>query len=311
VAGNETGVTSFQLDTKSEGLTLDTLRKALAQAQAARLHILAQMRNALAGPQQMKDTIPRILEFVVPEAALGKIIGPKGKTIQGLIESHGVVNINLDDSGAMEGATVQVESFDNAKNEVPITCSHSADTNPNHTRPTRYSYNDTRARQEAKAAIMQLVEDAKEGDGRRGGGRGRRDGDKDRSVEPAGPAPEPGLIYRDCLVKGVHSFGVFVQVTPGHEGLIHVSELDVKRVPDPVAAGFEAGQKLDVKLIGRNDKGQLRLSRRAVLMRDDGCKTADLHAVGERVVAVSIPIPVSAATEAAYGVVPACETGTE
>jgi predicted RNA-binding protein with RPS1 domain len=33
-------------------------------------------------------------------------------------------------------------------------------------------------------------------------------------------------------------------------------------------AGFEVGQKLDVKYIGKNEKGQMRLSRRAVLMRD-------------------------------------------
>jgi len=163
---------------------------------------------------------------------------------------------------------------------------------------------------------MQLVKDVNEGDSRRGGGRGRRDGDKG----PAGPAPEPGLIYRDCVVKGVRNFGVFVEVTPGHEGLIHVSELDVKRVSNPESAGFEAGQKLDVKLIGKNDKGQLRLSRRAVLMRDGGAGP-DAKADGGGTVAVTVAVavatlnPVSVAAESAYGDVPApapeAETETE
>jgi predicted RNA-binding protein with RPS1 domain len=38
------------------------------------------------------------------------------------------------------------------------------------------------------------------------------------------------LSFRDCEVKGVHSWGVFVEVLPGREGLVHVSELDTVRV---------------------------------------------------------------------------------
>lgn len=66
----------------------------------------------------------------------------------------------------------------------------------------------------------------------------------------------------------MHAFGVFVEVVPGHEGLIHVSELDTKKIANVEAAGFAVGQKLDVKCLGKNEKGQLRLSRRQVLMRD-------------------------------------------
>ena len=35
---------------------------------------------------------------------------------------------------------------------------------------------------------------------------------------------------RDCVIKGVHNFGVFVEMLPGYEGLVHVSELDNKKV---------------------------------------------------------------------------------
>eukprot|EP01038_Epipyxis_sp_PR26KG_P009558 gene9558-12871_t len=112
VAGNETGITSFQLDIKSEGLTLPILNKALLQAKAGRLSILNTMKNVLSTPRKIKDTVPRILEFSVPPEVLGKVIGPKGKTIQMLIETYGVTNINIEDDGS-----IQVESFSEEKND--------------------------------------------------------------------------------------------------------------------------------------------------------------------------------------------------
>jgi polyribonucleotide nucleotidyltransferase len=159
VAGDDKGITTFQLDIKTEGLTIGILENALMQAKRGRLKILKEMNAALSEPRKMKDTIPRILEFKVPPEALGKIIGPKGKTVQTLIETHGVVNINLEDDGS-----VQVESFSSEKNE------------------------------EVKAAIMKIVEEGAGG----GGGRGKRDGegkDKKEKVE-LGPPPEVGIIYR-------------------------------------------------------------------------------------------------------------------
>ena len=37
------------------------------------------------------------------------------------------------------------------------------------------------------------------------------------------------VIIRDCEIKGVHAFGIFVEVLPGYEGLVHVSEIDIKK----------------------------------------------------------------------------------
>jgi len=79
---------------------------------------------------------------------------------------------------------------------------------------------------------------------------------------------------------GIHSFGVFVEVLPGHEGLVHVSELDVKRVTS-VEASFAIGQELDVKNLGKNEKGQLRLSRRAVLLRDSTATVTGAQVIAE------------------------------
>jgi hypothetical protein len=97
---------------------------------------------------------------------------------------------------------------------------------------------------------------------------------------------------RECEIKGVHNFGVFVEVLPGHEGLVHVSELDTKRVSSPEGAGFAVGQKIDVKCLGKNDKGQMRYSRRAVMLRDAPTPSASGG--------VSVVNSISAAAEAAY-----------
>lgn len=65
---------------------------------------------------------------------------------------------------------------------------------------------------------------------------------------------------------GVHPFGCFVQLFPGKEGLVHVSELDIARVND-VEASFKIGQRMDVKVMALKDqKGKLRLSRKAALL---------------------------------------------
>lgn len=229
VAGNETGITTFQLDIKSEGLTISILENALMQARRGRLKILEEMKAELAEPRKMKDNIPRVISFSIPPDALGKVIGPKGKTVQSLMETHGVNNINLEDDG-----TVQIESFSSEKNEA------------------------------AKEAILKIVSETND--------KPKRDradkGDKDKEPkEPLGPPPEEGIIYRDCEIKGIHNFGVFVQVLPGYEGLVHISELDVKKVASPEKE-FVPGQKIDVKYLGKNEKGQMRLSRRAVMKRD-------------------------------------------
>jgi predicted RNA-binding protein with RPS1 domain len=121
--------------------------------------------------------------------------------------------------------------------------------------------------------------------------------------EPEGPPPEVGVIYRNCVVKGVHNFGVFVEILPGYEGLIHISELDIKKVLSPEKAGITVDQKLDVKYLGKNEKGQMRLSRRVVLLRDAGKDTGEPPAAGEGAAAASAavaPKVTAASAEASY-----------
>ncbi|CAI7811750.1 unnamed protein product [Closterium sp. NIES-53] len=86
-------------------------------------------------------------------------------------------------------------------------------------------------------------------------------------IEGLTMVPEVGQIYRDCVVKTVVPYGAFVELKPGKEALIHVSELSTVRLNKP--EDFVAvGDTLDVKILEINARGQLRLSHKAVLLEE-------------------------------------------
>ncbi len=80
--------------------------------------------------------------------------------------------------------------------------------------------------------------------------------------------PEVGKIYRNCEVKKILEFGCFVEIFPGVDGLCHISELEVGRVAT-VNDVVKEGEKIDVKLLEINGRGQMKLSRREVLLEED------------------------------------------
>ncbi|XP_027352842.1 probable polyribonucleotide nucleotidyltransferase 1, chloroplastic isoform X1 [Abrus precatorius] len=80
--------------------------------------------------------------------------------------------------------------------------------------------------------------------------------------------PTIGDIYRNCEIKSIAPYGVFVEIAPGREGLCHISELSSGWLPKAEDV-FKVGDRIDVKLIEINDKGQLRLSHRALLPDTD------------------------------------------
>ena len=74
---------------------------------------------------------------------------------------------------------------------------------------------------------------------------------------------EEGKIYTGKVVK-VEDFGCFVELWPGCEGLVHVSQLDIKRVDKPSDI-VKIGDEILVKSLGYDKKGRLNLSRKDVL----------------------------------------------
>jgi len=75
--------------------------------------------------------------------------------------------------------------------------------------------------------------------------------------------PEMGKVYMG-KVKKVTTFGAFVEIIPGQEGLVHISELDFKRV-HKVEDVVNVGDEIQVKVIGIEPDGKIRLSRKATL----------------------------------------------
>ena len=74
--------------------------------------------------------------------------------------------------------------------------------------------------------------------------------------------PEVGKIYTDRPVMSVMDFGAFVQIMPGKDGLVHVSEMSEQRVNNPRDVVKE-GDKVTVKLVGIDERGRLQLSMKA------------------------------------------------
>jgi len=80
--------------------------------------------------------------------------------------------------------------------------------------------------------------------------------------------PEVGEIY-EGTVKSVVPFGAFVEILPGKEGLLHISEIDWKRI-EKVESVLHEGDKVKVKLIGIDERnGKMKLSRKALIKRPE------------------------------------------
>jgi len=185
--------------------------------------------------------VPKMARFSIAADSIGKVIGPGGRQIRAVIEDFNLVNMDVAEDGS-----IQLTSMESDK----LT--------------------------EAETFVKALVA----GGGSGGGGRGKRE----PRPKYQGPEPEIGLVYKG-KITGIHSWGVFVEILPGAadgsypglEGLCHVSELHVERVRN--CEGFVNSlnvEELEVKYLGINDKGQLRLSRRAVLEENLGLPPRDM-----------------------------------
>ena len=81
--------------------------------------------------------------------------------------------------------------------------------------------------------------------------------------------PEVGEIYKG-KVKSIVQFGAFIEIMPGKEGLLHVSEIDWKRIENPESV-LKVGDIVEVKLLEVDQRsGKLKLSRKALLPKPEG-----------------------------------------
>ncbi len=87
-------------------------------------------------------------------------------------------------------------------------------------------------------------------------------------VETIAKDPEIGAIYKGKVTR-IMSFGAFVEIAPGKEGLVHISHLDVKRV-ESVESVVQVGDEVIVQVLEIDDQGRINLSRRNALIEIEG-----------------------------------------
>lgn len=199
IAGDENGITAFQMDIKVEGITTQIMKSALAQAKLGRVHILRKMLEACPKPrEEMSSFAPRIEVMQIKPSKIGIVIGPGGKQIRAIIEETGV-QIDINDSGLVSIASTNSEAME-----------------------------------KAKQIIHNLTAEV-----------------------------EIGKTYTGRITSIV-PFGMFVEIF-GKEGLCHISEISHQRIQNIHDTPFREGDTIDVKVLDINDRGQIKLSHKALL----------------------------------------------
>lgn len=99
VAGTRAGITAIQMDTKTHGIPLETVKETLAQALKARLQVLGVIETAIAAPRtELSKWAPRIESFRINPDRIRDVIGPGGKMINEIIDQCNV-EIDIEDDG--------------------------------------------------------------------------------------------------------------------------------------------------------------------------------------------------------------------
>jgi polyribonucleotide nucleotidyltransferase len=199
VVGTGAGVTSLQMDIKIDGVDKGIMGRALEQAKAGRLHILAEMNKGIAEARaEISSYAPKYHVHKINPDKIRDIIGPGGKIIKELSAEYDA-KIEVEDSGLVKIFTGNGSNFDGLL-----------------------------------ARIKELTAE-----------------------------PEVGAVYQG-VVKTIKDFGAFVEIMPGTDGLVHISELDKSRV-GKVTDIVQEGDEIEVKVLEIDSRGRIRLSRKALL----------------------------------------------
>jgi polyribonucleotide nucleotidyltransferase len=119
VAGTDDGVTGMQMDVKVDGLTIEILEKAFAQARDARIHILKTIKATLPAPRTaISPFVPKIRQFKIDPSKIGTVIGPGGKMINGLIEKYALAGIDIEEDGGVFVSGMDLEKVEAAVAEI-------------------------------------------------------------------------------------------------------------------------------------------------------------------------------------------------
>ncbi|MEH6608766.1 MAG: polyribonucleotide nucleotidyltransferase [Halioglobus sp.] len=215
VAGTAEGITALQMDIKIEGINEQIMEIALDQAQAARLHILAQMNEVMPTARTVtSENAPSMVILKVDSDKIRDIIGKGGATIRSITETT-TATVDIDDDG-----TVRVFGQNMA------------------------------ARDAAVAMIEEITAEA-----------------------------EIGAVYKGTVARIV-DFGAFVNILPGKDGLVHISQIANERVEN-VTDHLSEGQVIDVKVLDVDQRGRIKLSIKELLEDQAPAEAAPVQEAAE------------------------------
>ncbi len=201
VAGTREGVTALQMDVKLEGLSVETLREALAQSKRAREFLLDTMSQTIAEPRaELAPHAPRVFTLEIDPEKIGDVIGPGGKMIRKL-EADFDCKIDIEQEGR-----VFIAAPDQVSGEKAVKC------------------------------IEDLTRDLRVGE-----------------------------TYVGKVVR-ITPFGAFLELLPGRDGLLHISQIARERI-ERVEDVLHMGDEVPVRVIEIDPQGKVRLSRKDLLPR--------------------------------------------
>lgn len=200
VGGTHKGITAIQMDMKIQGLTPEIIKQAFEQTRKARAYILDDiMAKAIDMPrEELSPYAPRITQITINPEKISEVIGPKGKTINKIIDETGV-KIDIEDDGRVFICGIDAEK---TKRAIEI-------------------------------------------------------------IEGIAKDIEAGQVYTGQVVR-LMNFGAFVELLPGKEGLVHISQLAHERV-EKVEDVVNVGDTIEVKVIEIDKQGRVNLSRKVLL----------------------------------------------
>lgn len=200
VAGTRDGITAIQLDMKLHGISNEVVEQAIMNTYKARLYILDEIMDpCISEPRKsLSKYAPKIIQTKIDPEKIGEVVGPRGKTINKIIDETGV-KIDIEDDGRV------------------FICGED---------------------QEMVQRALQII-------------------------EMIGKDIEIGAIYTGKVVR-ITTFGAFVELAPGKDGLVHISKLAKERVNN-VEDVVKVGDEIVVKVVEIDQQGRINLSRKAVL----------------------------------------------